>query len=156
MKRFSGHKAAWALTILLLAGPIGPARADLPGPQFVEKFQVPEFDANGVKKSEIFGDRAEFLKDSDGKPNGKVKINGLKILIYKEGIVEGTLDSPECIFDRKERNAISNAEVMIHRGSMVVTGKGFRWFSGDQRIEILNDVRVVLQGVPVWMKKEKK
>ena len=156
MKRFRRHRVAWALAVLLLAGPIGPAAADLPAPQFVEKFQVPEFDVNGTKKSEIFGDRAEFLNDSQGKPNGKVKITGLKIVIYKEGSVEGTLDSSECIFDRKEKNAISNADVSIHRGSMLVTGKGFRWFSGDQRIEILNDVRVVLQGVPVWIKKEKK
>lgn len=155
MKRFNGHRTAW-VAALLLAGWMGASRAELPGPQFVEKFQVPEFDANGTKKSEIFGDRAEFLKDAAGKPDGKVRITGLKIVIYKEGIVEGTLDSSDCIFDRKEKNAISNADVSIHRGNMLVTGKGFRWSSGTQRIEILNDVRVVLQGVPVWTKKEKR
>jgi hypothetical protein len=35
-----------------------------------------------------------------------------------------------------------------------VTGRGFRWASENQHIEILNTVRVVLQGMPVWQKKE--
>jgi lipopolysaccharide export system protein LptC len=151
MKPYRAHRTAVALAILLLVGWAAGARAQLPATvKFVNKFRVPEFDEKGTKKSELLGDRAEMLDD------GKVKITGLKILVYRDGELEGTLDSEECIFDRKERNAASNAAVTIRRGDMLVTGKGFRWSSGNQRIEILNDVRVTLQGIPVWAKKEKR
>lgn len=117
--------------------------------QVVEKFRVPEFDANGVKKSEIFGDRAELTID------GPVKIIGLKLFLYREGAIDATITAAQCTFDRKEKLAFSNGDVSIERGKMLVTGKGFRWSSGEQHIAILNNVRVVLQGMPVWTKKEK-
>jgi hypothetical protein len=154
MKWCNGPKITLALAVLLWAGwraiawgaPLGASQV---GTQIVDKFRLPEFGTNGVKKSEIFGDRAAIS------PDGRVNIAGLKILVYREGVVEGTLDSAECVFDRQEKNAVSDAGVTIRRGNMLVTGTGFRWTSGSQRIEILNDVRVTLQGIPVWMKKEK-
>jgi hypothetical protein len=37
------------------------------------------------------------------------------------------------------------------RGNVVITGKGFRWGSETQRIEILNDFHMVMVGkVKMW------
>ncbi len=123
------------------SAPRGPG---LVGP--IRDFRLPEFDANGKKKSEIFGDLAEPLDES------RMKITGLRIVIFKDGVPEGTITAKDCIFDRKDKNALSNSEMSIDKGNMVVTGKGFRWNPDGQRLEILNNVRVVLKDAKIWAK----
>jgi hypothetical protein len=136
-----------AAVLLLLAAGAGAQTL----PRQIKDFRVPEFDANGLKKSEIFGNVADVLADD------KIKITGLRIVLYEaDGVtVEGTITAAECIFDRKNKSAFSNTAVSLARGSMVVTGKGLRWNSEGQHIEILNDVRVEMKGVKMWNKQEK-
>lgn len=137
-----------AVLLVLAAG----ASAQTPAlPSRILKFRVPDFDVNGLKKSEIFGDVADVL------PDDKIKITGLKIVLYeKDGVtVEGTVNAAQCIFDRKTKSAFSNTEVSLNRGAMVVTGKGMRWNADGQHIEILNDVRVEMKGVRMWNQLEK-
>jgi len=112
------------------------------------KFRVPDFDENGHKKSELFGDVADVLAD------GRVKITGLTIVMYdKDGVtVEGTMKAVDCIFDRNDKSAFSNTAVSLQRNVMIITGTGMRWKSDGQHIEILNDVRVELKGVKMWNK----
>lgn len=157
MKWCDVHKPLWILLLALACGMVESVWAQVPEArvtsmtrtQTIERFKVPEFDANGVKKSEIFGERAVIP------PDGKVKITGLKIFLFAGGEIETTISAAECTFDRAQKLAFSNGGVMIERAKMKVTGKGFRWASESQHIEILNSVRVVLQGMPVWQKKEK-
>lgn len=111
----------------------------------IKDFRIPEFDAAGVLKSEIFGDVAKPLA------NNQIQITGLRIIMYKNKEVEAILTSEHCTVDRKDRNAFSNADVKIVRGNIVMTGKGFRWGSETQRIEILNNFHMVMVGnVKVW------
>ncbi len=157
MKWCNVHKSGWMLALVLVCGLAESVRAQgaetsttsMTRTQTIERFKVPEFDVNGVKKSEIFGERAVIP------PDGKVKITGLKIFLFSQGEIETTISAAECTFDRAQKLAFSNGGVTIERGKMRVTGKGFRWASENQHIEILNSVRVVLQGMPVWQKKEK-
>jgi len=152
MKRYGADKwwgvlGGWVILVLAMT-----VRAQLPpGPQIISDFRVPEFDENGVKKSEVFGRQAEIL------PDGQVKITDLKIVMFKDGQVEATILADQCTFDRKEKRAFSNSAVSIDRGgSMRVTGRGFRWSSVGQRIEILNESRVVLKNTSVWKEVERK
>ncbi len=138
-----------AAALLVLAAGV---QAQTPAlPQQIKNFRVPEFDANGLKKSEILGDLADVMADD------KIKITGLRIVLYeKDGVtVEGTVNADQCIFDRKDKSAFSNTAVSLERGPMVITGKGLRWNSEGQHIEILNDVRVELRGIKMWNKQEK-
>lgn len=121
-----------------------PRGSGLAGP--IKDFRLPEFDANGQKKSEIFGDLAEPLDES------RMKITGLRIVLFKDGVQEGIITAKDCIFDRKEKNALSNSEMSIEKGNMVVTGRGFRWNPDGQHLEILNNVRVVLKDAKIWAK----
>lgn len=156
MKRSAGRsRGRWILAAVLLLG-AGAVRAQQsPSDQLVvrsiEHFRVPDFDENGRKKSELFGDLADMLKD------GRVKIKGLRIVMYdKDGVtVAGTVTAADCIFDRKDKSAFSNTAVSLQRNIMVVTGRGMRWNSDAQHIEILNDVRVELKGVKMWNKLER-
>lgn len=150
MKRSAGPSVwRWVAAVLLAAMTLG-AQAQM-GPSKVKKFRVPEFDENGKKRSEIFGEEADML------PDGKIKITGLRIVLYdKDGVVvEGTLVAADCVFDRADKSAFSNSAVSMERDRMLITGKGLRWNAAGQHIEILNDVRVQLKGVKMWDKQER-
>ena len=111
----------------------------------IRDFRVPEYDANGVLKSEIFGDVAKPL------PDNKIAITGLRIVMYKGKEPDAVLTAAHCTVDRKDKNAFSNAEMKIVHGNVTITGKGFRWSSENQRIEILNKFHMVMTGsVKVW------
>jgi hypothetical protein len=149
MKRFGVDNNCLVIAVVMVLAMGMVAQAQLPvgsssTKTVISDFRVPEFDANGVKKSEVLGRQAEIL------PDGQVKITDLKILMFKEGVVEATILADECTFDRKEKSAFSNSAVSIDRGIMKVTGRGFRWSSVSQRIEILNESRVVLKNTSVW------
>lgn len=125
----------------------------------IDDFRIPEFDANGMLKSEIFGKKAKMLADS------KIRITGLQIIMYKKRLVTSTtnevdavLTSEHCTVDQKTKDAFSNAEMKIVRDNVEITGKGFRWSAEKQRIEILNNFHMVMSGrVKVWpLLKEKK
>ena len=136
--------------VLLGAGGVQAQQAQMAAKSILN-FRVPEFDENGHKKSELFGDVADVLAD------GRVKITGLRIVMYdKDGVtVEGTVRAADCIFNRNDKSAFSNTAVSLQRNAMVVTGRGLRWISDGQHIEILNDVRVELKGVKMWNKLER-
>lgn len=118
----------------------------------IRDFRVPEFDASGVLKSEIFGDLAKML------PDDRIAITGLRIIMYKGKETDAILTAAHCTVDRRSKNAFSNAEMKIVRGNVTITGKGFRWSAENQRIEILNKFHMVMTGdVKVWpLVKEKR
>jgi hypothetical protein len=125
----------------------------------IDDFRIPEFDANGILKSEIFGRKAKMLQDS------KIRITGLQIIMYKKrvefstsNVVDAVLSSDHCTVDQKTKDAFSNAEMKIVRDNVVITGRGFRWSAASQRIEILNNFHMVMTGqVKMWpLLKEKK
>lgn len=150
MKRSAVHRAwRWVAAGVLLAMAVA-AQAQI-GPTRIEKFRVPDFDQSGKKRSEIFGDFADVL------PDGKVRITGLRIVMYNDdGVtVEGTVVAAECIFNRADKSAFSNSAVSLQRDRMTITGKGLRWNAEGQHVEILNDVRVEMLGIRMWNKREK-
>lgn len=141
----ASHKAALWAVIMMVAAWACCGSAQVPGMGEIRDFRVPEFDANGVLKSEIFGDIATPVSGT------LIRITGLRIIVYKGKDVEATLTSEHCTIDRKSRDAFSNADVKIVRGNVVITGKGFRWATETQRIEILNKFHMVMVGnVKVW------
>lgn len=147
--------------VLFLACCAVASAQQLPGMQDreIDDFRIPEFDSNGMLKSEIFGKKARIL------PENKIKITGLQIIMYKKrdpsmvtNQVDAILSSEHCTVDQKTKNAFSNADMRIVRDNVVITGKGFRWTAANQRIEILNNFHMVMTGqVKVWpLVKEKK
>lgn len=149
-----------ALVFLAMGATWAPAQ-QLAGMQDreIDDFRIPEFDANGMLKSEIFGKKAKML------PENKIRITELQIIMYKKhlvpsttNVVDAVLSSDHCTVDQKTRDAFSNADMKIVRDNVVITGKGFRWSAESQRIEILNDFHMVMTGrVKVWpLMKEKK
>lgn len=118
----------------------------------IDDFRIPEFDANGMLKSEIFGKKAKMLAEN------KIRITELQIIMYKKRTessttneVDAVLTSEHCTVDQKTRDAFSNADMKIIRDNVEITGTGFRWSATNQRIEILNNFHMVMTGrVKMW------
>lgn len=109
--------------------------------ELIQNFTVPDYDAAGNLKSELVGDRAEMLEGD------LVRVSNLKIRFYSHGQVTMTVSAPECIYDRKKKQARSDGPVRIALENMVVTGTGFLWEQDEERLEIYQSAKVVLKGV---------
>jgi hypothetical protein len=107
--------------------------------QTVTGFRVPDYDAEGHLKSELFGELARVL------PDGVIEISQLKIDVYNKDRVDMTVTAPKCAYNQKDGLAKSDSDVRISRENMVVTGVGFTWNGQSQRFEILNQAKVVLK-----------
>jgi len=101
-------------------------------------FMVPELDKDNNLKSQVSGAKARY---GDG---DTVQISDLKIETFKDGDVDMTISSPECIYDRKTRIAQSESRVRIDRENMVITGEDYVYDSDKKTFEIKKDVKVVL------------
>ena len=113
-----------------------------------EGIRVPDYDEKGVLKSEVFGDMAREL------PDGNIELFNLRLLLYKEGRLDGTAETTRCIYNRKEKLLFSNAEITLQQGSMLVSGVGFRWYTDRQVMEILNRSFVIVRDARLWAGKE--
>ncbi|MEI6563630.1 MAG: LPS export ABC transporter periplasmic protein LptC [bacterium] len=137
---------------IIACGTLAVAQLPDVGEREIDGFRIPEFDLNGVLKSEIYGKKAKML------PDNKIRITELQIIMYKKKTVgsqtnevDAVLTSEHCTVDQKTKNAFSNAEMKIVRENVVITGKGFRWSAEGQRIEILNNFHMVMVGrAKVW------
>ncbi|RKX33209.1 MAG: hypothetical protein DRP22_00780 [Verrucomicrobia bacterium] len=126
---------------LLTAWLVGVSPAAEEAGEVIQGFTVPDYDSEGNLRSELLGDRAVML------PSDLVRIENLEIRFYSEGKLTMRVMAPECIYDRKHKEARSEGPVRIALENMIVTGKGFRWSQGKQRLEIFSSSKVVLKGV---------
>lgn len=113
-----------------------------------EGIRVPDYDEQGRMKSEVYGDVAREL------PDGNIELFNLRLFLYKEGALDGTAETPRCIYNRKERMLFSNADITMQQGNMLVSGTGFRWFSDREYMEILNRAFVIIRDTRLWSGKE--
>lgn len=107
----------------------------------ISGFRVPEYDRNGVMTAQLFGEHAQVL------PDGDVKITGLRLEFYREGVTVAVVESPYCFYNQKTRQARSDAPVEADMGQVLVTGRGFTVHPGDKTVEILNESRVVINDI---------
>ncbi|MDD3276399.1 MAG: LptA/OstA family protein [Kiritimatiellales bacterium] len=102
-------------------------------------FRVPEYDAQGVMTSQLFGERAEV------QGGGEVKITTLRVEFYKEGKTVVTVNSPYCFYNQKTREAHSDAPVSAEMDRLTMTGRGYLLESGQNTVKVFDDSRVVVK-----------
>jgi hypothetical protein len=102
-------------------------------------FEVPGFDEEGNISFLLYGDLAEIM------PNNIVRITNLRIDYYEDKKVSMRVTSPFCFYYENSKIAKSDYDVKIEQEKMVVTGTGFVWSSEDERLEILNNAKVVIK-----------
>ena len=121
-----------AVVLVLAAGAVG---------QVLKGFRYPDYDEKGQLKFEITGDEAQV------QPSGLIQIKNLKMTFYEQGKVMMQVSTPQCLFDRVKRSAVSSSDVCIARKEIELTGRGFAWNAQDGRMDIFSNTRVVLRNL---------
>lgn len=109
--------------------------------QVLKGFRYPDYDEKGQLKFEIMGDEAQVL------PSGLIQITNLKMTFYEQGKVMMQVSTPQCLFDRVNRSAVSTSDVCVARKEIELTGRGFTWDAQDGRMKILSNTRVVMRNL---------
>lgn len=116
------------------------AGAQFQAGQTLTKFRVPDYDDEGNLKSLVLGDEAVAQTET------LIQISGLRLELYKQGVLETRVTSPICLFDRVSNSATSTSSVRIARGNLIITGEQYTWETQTQRFVIERNARVVIQG----------
>ena len=132
--RALGAAAALAATLAAVA-----TAQEVPAPTpAVKGFRLPEYDADGKLKQQLYGETATFLQD------GIIQLTGLKIEIFRNGEVTARVQAPECAYDPNRKRAASKGPIRIVTEKAVLTGEGFAWNGENEQFQIFQNARVVL------------
>ena len=137
----------WGAAGVLAGCLAGLALAQQPAPGTkVDKFRLPQYDADGRLKSQILGDTATFRED------GKLDITNVRIEIFKDGVKEATLWAAACVYDRQARCVTSDTAVLLTRENLVISGVGMRWDQDRGLAQILDQAQLRLTNSRLWLK----
>jgi len=112
---------------------------------YIEKFEFPDRDTNGVLHRKISGDRAQLL------PDGVLDIENARVEFYSSNKVTMVFTSPRCVVDRARNRALTDAPVRVERDNMVITGIGGEWDGNNSVLNIRSNTQMVLRSGG-WMK----
>ncbi len=115
------------------------AGAQLEG-QTVKGFRLPEYDADGKLKQQLYGQTATFLQD------GIIQLTGLKIEIFRKGEVMARVYSSVCAYDPARKRAASKQHIRVVTEKAVLTGDGFAWNGETEQFQIFQNAKVTLDG----------
>ena len=121
-----------AVVLLLAAVAVG---------QVLKGFRYPDYDDKGQLKFEITGDEAQI------QPSGLIQIKNLKMTFYDQGKVIMQVSTPQCLFDRVKRSAVSSSDVCVARKEIELTGHGFSLDTQARRMKIFANTRVILRNL---------
>jgi 3-deoxy-D-manno-octulosonate 8-phosphate phosphatase (KDO 8-P phosphatase) len=110
------------------------------GTGYIEKFEVPERDAQGNLLWKITGDKAQLGT------NGLMTIVNARAEYYASNKVAGVFSTPFCVLDRANSRAVTDSPIRIERDNMIVTGVGGVWDGKQSVVTINSNVQVVLPG----------
>ena len=109
--------------------------------QVLKGIRYPSYDENGQLKFEITGEEAQI------QASGLIQIKNLKMTFYEQGKVMMQVSTPQCLFDRVKRSAVSTSDVCVARKEIELTGRGFTWNAQDGCMHIVSNTRVVLRNL---------
>lgn len=107
--------------------------------------RAPYYDDNGELKAQLYGGHAKVL---DG---GVADVSNLRIDVYQDGAVFMTIFAPQCFTKLDDSGGskvlvvYSDGDVLIDMEQMTVSGRGFRFSSGENKFEILHDSKVLVK-----------
>ena len=133
----SWRRALFAAAVFL--GLAAGASAQLEG-QTVKGFRLPEYDADGKLKQQLYGTTATFLAD------GIIQLTGLKIELFRKGEVTARIYSSLCAYDPERKRAASKQHIRVVTEKAVLTGEGFAWNGETEQFQIFENAKIVLDG----------
>ncbi len=73
-----------------------------------------------------------------------VASNVVMHMFFENGSTNVMMTAEDCKYDREKQSAKSGGKIKIIRDNIVITGKGFEWYSERERVKILSDAKIVL------------
>ena len=132
MKLFNGKT-----TVLLLSGIAATVMVCVAGEQ-IENLRVRlECYASGNVKTELFAKLADVAED------GSIMAHGMVLKRFRpDGGMDVRVDAQKCHINQDNQTASSTNYVVLHRGDIKVSGEGFEWKGGENRLKITKKARV--------------
>jgi hypothetical protein len=65
-------------------------------------------------------------------------------MFFEDGSTNVLMTAEDCEYDREGQSAKSGGKIKIVRDNVVITGKGFEWYSERERVKILSNAKIVL------------
>jgi 3-deoxy-D-manno-octulosonate 8-phosphate phosphatase (KDO 8-P phosphatase) len=103
---------------------------------YIEKFEVPETDENGVLRWKLKGDRAQLRMD------GTMDLQNARAEFYQSNKVAMVLSAPQCLLDRVKKRAATDGPVTLENPDMTVTGIGAVWDQATGSVILKSNVQV--------------
>jgi len=129
----------FAVVVAVLSLAAGSVLA-MEGAATIEKFEVPERDANGNLIWNLKGERAQLGT------NGLMTVVNARAEMYQSNKVSAVFTTPACVLDRVNNRATTDAPVRLERGNVVITGIGGEWDGKASRVTIRSNVQMVITG----------
>ena len=73
-----------------------------------------------------------------------VASNVVMHMFFEDGSTNVLMTAESCNYDREKQSAESEGKIKIVRDNIVITGKGFEWYSERERVKITSDAKIVL------------
>lgn len=101
-------------------------------------FRYPIRDAEtGRKTAEITGDAATET------PEGGLRIIGLRLAMFTiDDKTNALVEAADCVYKLTDQTAVSDSDVRMVSGNIIVTGRGFTWGSKNRVMKINSKARV--------------
>jgi hypothetical protein len=78
-------------------------------------------------------------------PKGMIVASNVVMeMFFEDGSTNVLMTAENCEYDREKQTAGSKDKIKIIRDNVVLTGKGFEWYSERERVKILSDAKIVL------------
>ncbi len=107
--------------------------------------RAPYYDEQGNLQAQLHGGHVRVVE------GGRAEVEELRIDAYRDGAVFMTLYAPRCTTEvveeggRKVLRVESEGDVLIDLDQMTIAGRGFRFSSAHNRLEILHDSKVLVK-----------
>jgi len=99
---------------------------------------------DGSVRAEIHADAARLPTEGDS------EAKGITLSFYDPtGKQDALVKAERCVYNRAEKTVTSEDRVLIEKGNVRVSGKGFSWRANDEKASIHHDVRVEFVGMPL-------
>lgn len=138
MRSFALHSASLWIVVAAFAAAAGGAEPGVIPGHSVKEFRYPVLDGEGRKTSELRGATARVRED------GGIEVTDLVIEVYEGGAVSLRITSAECVYKPARRIVTSDSAVRVERKNMVISGTGFLWRVDEGRVDVFQNVKVVV------------
>ena len=78
-------------------------------------------------------------------PKGMIVASNVVMhMFFEDGSTNVLMVAENCNYDREKQSANSEGKIKIVRDNIIITGKGFEWYSERERVKILSGAKIVL------------